>query len=190
MPCQMKSVDCLLLHESDLIKHSYADTIKGHFPLKVIFHQRLSSIEGRLPSKVVFHRRSSSIKGLLPSKVLFHQRLSSNKGLLPLKVVIHQRLFSIEGHPPLKIVFFFWVIFIFGFLCWVWHSSAQPFVICLFEFVHFNDLHYFSLWEALDKKLGFSFSSTTSLKSKVDISSRNLLHQVNYRGRWESFLPG
>ena len=44
--------------------------------------------------------------------------------------------------------------------------------------------------KALDKKWGFSFSSTTSLKSKVDISSRNLLHQVDYRGRWESFLPG
>ena len=38
--------------------------------------------------------------------------------------------------------------------------------------------------KALDKKLGFSFSSTTSLKSKVDISSRNLLHQVDYRGRF------
>ena len=37
---------------------------------------------------------------------------------------------------------------------------------------------------ALDKKWGFSFSSTTSLKSKVDIGSRNLLHQVDYRGRF------
>ena len=38
--------------------------------------------------------------------------------------------------------------------------------------------------KALDKKGGFSFSSTTSLKSKVDISSRNLLHQVDYRERF------
>ena len=167
------------------------------------------------------------MKGLLSFKVIFHLRLSSNKGLLPSKVVIHQRLSSIKGHLPLKIVFFFWVIFIFGFLFWVWHCSAQPFVICFFEFVHLNDLHYFSLWAgpprwpflrwirllkitgniryrmkdrnknrkiefqlvgqglttlAVDKKWGFSFSSTTSLKSKVYISSWNLLHQVNYRG--------
>ena len=42
-----------------------------------------------------------------------------------------------------KIFCFHFYLFVFHFLSCVWHSSAQPFVICVFELVYLNDLHYF-----------------------------------------------
>ena len=48
----------------------------------------------------------------------------------------YQRSSSVKGRLPLLGPFHFWV----------WHSSPQPFVICVFELVYLNDLHYFSLW--------------------------------------------
>ena len=106
----------LLLKSKILANLNTSGFSLSRLPSKVLFYLRLSSTKGCLPSMIVFHQRSSSIKGFLLSRVVFHRRLSSNKGLLPSKVVIHQRLSSIEGHLPLKIIFFFWIIFIFGFL--------------------------------------------------------------------------
>ena len=93
-------------------------------------------------SKVVLHRRSSSVKGRLRSMIVFHQRLPSVKGRLPSKVVLRQRSSSIKGRLPSKAVF---RQFNLIWLSRVWQSSAQPSIICIFELVNLNNLHYLSL---------------------------------------------
>ena len=81
---------------------------------------KLSSSQPSAQICACFLQRSTFIESHLLSKVIFHLRSSSIEGRLPLL-----------GH--------------FHFLVVVWHSSPQPFIICVFELVYLNDLHYFSL---------------------------------------------
>ena len=125
-------------------------SIKGFFPLKVFFHQRLSS---GLPSKGDFHRRSSSIKGYLssnyvshkylssiigspPSKNAFNQRLFSIKCPLHSKVIFVQRSFSIEGRLPSKVVFHQRLSSVKGLPPSVWNCvlKTRPAVHILLDF--------------------------------------------------------
>ena len=84
--------------------------IKGHLPLKDVFHKKSHSIKGHLPKKVVFfHESLSSTKDHPPSKVVFYQRISSlrcclqstfTKGHLTYKVFPHQRSSLIKARLP------------------------------------------------------------------------------------------
>ena len=65
-PDNDKIEECVIkITDLNISKVWITKILKGHLPLKVIFHQRLSSIKGHLPSKVIFHQSLSSIKGRL-----------------------------------------------------------------------------------------------------------------------------